>query len=498
MSVSRDIPVTKLEIEAESLHLVAASDTSHTYIPPEPSDAVKALPFKMLRKATVHVPALLPLDETSRDASKNSGADFSSQALSVHPAEFARIIGNSVSDFYSKASLTYAVVLEHSKAGIYPYDRYLTLGSNSMAVVNTPQFQDTQECVVWCTNLYLALNRHPRVLAAVEAAIYKYGMGSGTSAVSGGFSALHKKLEFRLASFLGKEDAILFATGFTANLGVISSIATPRDIVFFDKECHSSIIDGIRLSGASFRSFRNNDHLHLESLLSKLEDGKYENVFVLTESVFGMTGELAPINEYCKLKKKYKFYLFVDEAHSFGFYGKNGRGVCDYLNCAQDVDFIMATLSKATGSVGGFVACKKVFTAYLRISSNAYLFQATIPPTDIAAVLESLNIIESEPALIEKLWDNTALLRTGFIELGFDVGNGSSPVIPIYIKQDNILADMCKFLYERGIYTNWIAYPAVKKGHGRLRFIASAGHTEIQILRTLEVLKEAADYYGIT
>ncbi|NBV83786.1 pyridoxal phosphate-dependent aminotransferase family protein [bacterium] len=415
-----------------------------------------------------------------------------------HPAEVARNATKwGIRRFEDKATLTQQAVTYQTHNGTYPYDRYLTNGSNFISKVETPRANDTNDCIVWCTNLYLGLNRNPQIIEAVKAQISTYGTGCGTSAVSGGFSSRHKELEHEIAKWVGKEDAILFSTGFTANLGAISTIATPNDLIIFDKECHSSIIDGIKLSGAHFKTFRNNDAQHLTAILEKVKPNEYDNIFVVTEAVFGMTGEEAPISEYCKLKSQFTFLLYVDEAHSLGIYGKTGSGYCVHTGCSQDVDFIMGTLSKATASVGGFIACRADFAAFLRISSNPYMFQACLPPGDVIAALEAIKIIQQTPSLQDRLWHNTNRFRNGLIQSGFNVGHGTSPVVPLFIEQDDILANVCKFLYSHGVYTNWIAYPAVRKNSGRLRFIVSAGHTEAQIDTTLEVLKKADKEFKI-
>lgn len=425
-------------------------------------------------------------------------SEFIEASKNLHAANIARNLEHAgITNLDEKAYLTYLTITAQNMLDLYPYDRFLKFGSNFQSIVETAETKKKRKCVVWCTNLYLGLNRHPKILSAVKKNVSKYGVGCGTSAVSGGFCSLHKKLEKELANFMGKEDVILFPTGFTTNIGAISAIVSASDLILFDKECHASIINGILLTKAEFRSFRNNDPAHLEKILKKLDRKKYHNVFVIIESVYGMSGSEAPIVEYCRLKKGYGFYLFVDEAHSFGFYGKNGKGYCESKNCLENVDFFMSTLSKATASIGGFIACRKEYSSYMRVSSSAYMFQASMPPMDVIANLEALKIIRKNKHIRKKLWDNANFFRASVKALGFDVRDSKSPIVPIYISEEEKLAEMCKYLYKNGIYTNWISYPAVKKGEGRLRFIVSAGHAKTQIKKTLKILKQAGKKIGI-
>ncbi len=429
--------------------------------------------------------------ETFKIIKKNNIKYLKKLAQNIHPLSIARNLKQyNITNFDQKTNFTYEITQLQKKLEIYTLDRFLKNGSNFSASIMTPNKSNENECIIWCTNLYLGLNRHPQVLENAKKIIDINGVGCGTSAVSGGFSSLHNQLESEFARFFNKEAAILFPTGFTTNLGVISAIADKHDLIIFDKECHSSIIEGVKLSGTNFRTFKNNDANSLEQILKRIPSGQYENIFVITESVYGMSGEEAPLKEYCKLKEKYKFYLYVDEAHSFGFYGEKGNGLSAHLGCLDQVDFIMTTLSKAIGSIGGIIACKKEYATFIRHTANSYLFQASLPSADITACLEALNIIQKDKKLKQKLWSNTNKFRNSIKNLGFNVGKSSSPIVPIYIDNEQDLATMCKELFKNGVFTNWISYPAVKKGKGRLRFIVSAGHTEKQINFTIDKIEK--------
>lgn len=383
-----------------------------------------------------------------------------------------------------------------NREGVFPYDRFTEHGSSAEAVILNEHEPSSRPCILWCVNHYLGLNRNPRVLEKTGKILAEFGTGSGTSAVSGGMSSLHKKIESRIGEMLGKEKVLLFPTGYTANLGALSSLPGKNDLILFDHECHASIIDGCRLSGRKWLAFRHNDLANLEAKLVEMR-GKFENILVVVESAYSMSGDLSPIREIVELKKKHGFYLYVDEAHTFGFYGEGGRGYCFEQGVLEDVDFFMSTLSKATASLGGFIAAKRKFCTILQCSSNPYLFQACITPADAAAVLACLDEIQMDPAHASTLHGNAAYFRKGLTGAGFDLGTSRSPIIPIYVRDSTTLQAFGKDLYERGIFSVSVGFPAVKLNQGRVRFIVNASHTRDQIDRTLSVLTEAGRKYGL-
>lgn len=379
---------------------------------------------------------------------------------------------------------------------LWSYDRFTEFGSATASKVITEYSNEVQECILWSLNHYLGLNRHPRVLAKVKAAVDTYGTGCGTSAVSGGMSALHKEIEARIGKLLGKEKVLLYPTGYTTNLGAIASLVGKKDLILFDHESHASIIDGSRLSKKDWLAFRHNDVEDLERKLVRMQP-KYENIFVVVESAYSMSGDLAPLKEIAALKRKHKFLLYVDEAHSFGIYGPKGQGYCYDQGVMDDVDFIMSTLSKATASIGGFLAADRKFCTLMQVHANAYLFQACLSPIDAAAVLASLDEIEGDPSLRADLHEKAAYFRNSLKEAGFDLGHSRSPIIPIYIPDLSKLYNFNRELYSQGIFSVAVAYPAVKLTEGRIRFIVNASHTRQQLDTTLDVLKDLGRKYGI-
>lgn len=387
-------------------------------------------------------------------------------------------------------------IAAQERDGIFPYNRFMKSGSRVVSAVVSNNSTERKDCIVWSSNHYLGLNRHPDVIRYAVKILQENGTGCGTSAVSGGFSSVHKELERELASLCGKPEAVLFATGYTTNLGTISSLAGKGDLILIDRDSHASIIDGSIMSKADLRIFKHNDPSHLEKLLKSAQGKRYNNVFVITESVFSMTGEEAPLLDYCRLKEKYGFILYVDEAHSFGFYGNKGAGLCDRIGCSGKVDFFMSTLSKATASVGGFIGSEKHYCSYLRVNSNPYLFQACLTPADAAVSVAALRVIRNDDSIAERLWNNTHLFRRLLAENGFVV-KGTSPIVPLFVSDETKLSVLCKRLFENNIFTNWVSYPVVPRKKGRLRFLVTASHTEEQIDRTAFVLSKLSDEIGI-
>jgi len=389
--------------------------------------------------------------------------------------------------------------LKHLQAenGTWCYDIFTENGSDSSGTVVNHITGHTTDCVIWPINHYLGLNRHPSVIAAAKDALNNYGAGCGTSGMSGGHNRLHKSLEEKLAKSLGKESTLLFSTGYSANVGALAGLAKgANNLILIDRDAHASLIDGCKLAGCKYLPFKHNS---IEDVQRKLEkySQKFNNVFVVVESVYSMTGNHAPLLEIARLREQYGFMLFVDEAHAFGIYGISGGGRCHELGISEQVDFVMTTLSKATGSIGGVVATSKEFKTLLQVSANAYLFQAALPPADTAAVLAALEIIESDSSIVKSLWHKTRLFRTALKDMGFDIGTGLSPIVPLYVRDSDILMSMGRELLEYGVFTTSVSYPAVHHKEVRFRFIMNASHTEEEIDKTLTVLRHLGKKYQL-
>lgn len=390
----------------------------------------------------------------------------------------------------------YHHVNEQIRHGVYSNDRYTELGSDVAGTIVSESSNSKNECILWCINHYLGLNRNQNVINKVCEAVQKFGTGCGTSAISGGMSSLHKAVELKLKNLIGKESVMLFPTGYTANLGFLSAFPGQNDLILFDRESHASLIDGIKMSGKKWIPFKHNN---VNDLLAKLQkySSNYENIFVVVESAYSMSGDLAPLQEIIELKQKHKFFLYVDEAHTFGIYGKNGSGYCNELGIVDQVDFIAATLSKATASIGGFIATKSKYIPLLQWRANTYVFQACLTPPDAAAILASLEEIENNPQIIEQLHQNNRYMRKRLTSIGFNLGTSLSPIIPIFMSDEAKMLSFNKELFARGIFSVTLFYPIVKPKEGRIRLILSAAHTREQIDKTVDTLHELAIKYDI-
>lgn len=373
------------------------------------------------------------------------------------------------------------------KSNLCSYNRYLKNSSDARAQVCSSSDCMPNNCSIWSINHYLGLNRHPYVINKAKESLDIYGTGCGTSAMSGGHSHLHKDLQKRLAKIFGKEECLLFSTGFTANASTIATLCKGSEtIILIDRDCHASIVEGCKSSGSRFLPFKHNSVTDLENKLKRYST-KHINTLVVVESAYSMEGDIAPLEKMLELKAKYNFLFYVDEAHSFGFYGKDGAGLCNELGVTDRVDFIMTTLSKSTASIGGVIATSKEFASLLKWS-NAYLFQAAIPPADAVVVDACLDLIQNDSGLIQSLWDKTHYLRNKLIDIGLDVGNSESPIVPVYVRDPQILKKMETELFEQGIFTVAITYPAVKATEVRFRFIVNNSHTIQEIDNLVSIL----------
>ncbi|UQA58426.1 amino acid adenylation domain-containing protein [Polyangium aurulentum] len=424
----------------------------------------------------------------ARGGASDTLGRFQAQMQSSHPPFLAAKAPSwSATD---KGTLVRELKRLVSRAGRDPYSKLLRTGSAHRGVVANADTEEEREAIVWTTNLYLGLNRDPEVIAEARSALERLGAGMGTSAAASGLTDLHLEFERAFAELVGKPAACLFPTGFTANVGVVASLLGENDVVVMDQLCHASIVDGARLSGATMRTFRHNDPSDLESVLASVAS-PYRTVLVVLESVYSMGEGAAPVSDIVLTAKKYDALVLVDEAHSFGFYGPRGAGLCASQGVADKVDFIMTTLSKSLGSLGGVVAAREEHIALLKSSARAYIFQAAVSPADIAAALAALRRLSADDALRERLWGTTAYMRKRFSEAGYDLGTGDGPIVTPHFADKDKLYAIVRGLYERGVHTSAVTYPIVESGRGRLRFICSASHTREDVDRTLEALIDA-------
>lgn len=358
-------------------------------------------------------------------------------------------------------------------AGIYPYFRAISSEQDTEVLING------KKVLMFGSNCYTGLVNHPKIKEAAIDAIKKYGTGCAGSPFLNGTLDIHKQLEARLAAYVGKEDAMIYSTGFEVNLGVVSCLTGREDYILWDEQDHASIIEGRRLSFSNSLKYKHNDMESLENQLKKCAPDKVK--LIVTDGVFSMEGDVAKLPEIVALAKKYDASVMVDEAHGIGVFGKGGRGTCDHFGVTKDVDLIMGTFSKSFASLGGFIACDKEITNFLRHHSRSYIFTASITPASTAAVSAALDIMESEPERQENLWKVTDYALQGFKNMGCEIGHTETPIIPLYIRDNNLTFLITHELFEEGIFVNPVVSPAVAPNDTLIRFSLMATHTVDQV-----------------
>ena len=343
----------------------------------------------------------------------------------------------------------------------------------------------------FCSNNYLGLANNPLVIKAVKDAVEKYGWGAGASRLVSGNMRMHEALEDEISRFKGKEASIVFPTGYMANLGTISSLVSKGDLAICDKLNHASIIDGCRLSGADFRVYPHCDMEKLENILKK--STKYPRKLIVTDTVFSMDGDIAPLPDIVRIAHKYKAMVMVDEAHGTGVFGKKGRGVVEHFKLSKKVDIVMGTLSKAVGSLGGYVSGDTDLINYLRNKARPFMYTTALPPAVCAASIAGIKLIRKDPSLRESLWCNVRFLKEKLESLSLKVIPSESPIIPILIGDAKKAVDVSKFLYKKGILIPAIRPPTVPAKSSRLRMTVMSTHTKKDLERLLEVLSDVQD-----
>jgi len=374
-------------------------------------------------------------------------------------------------------------------AGIYPYFRAISSEQDTEVLMNG------KKVLMFGSNSYMGLTNDPRVIEAAVAATKKYGTGLAGSPFLNGTLDIHKQLEARLAEYVGKEDAMLYSTGFGVNLGVVSTLTGREDYIILDEQDHASIIEGRRLSFSNYLKYKHNDMASLEDQLKKCDPSKVK--LIVTDSVFSMEGDVANLPEITRLAKKYNATVMVDEAHGIGVFGEGGRGVCNHYGVVNDVDLIMGTFSKSFASLGGFIATDKEITNFLRHHSRSYIFTASITPASVAAVNASLDIILSEPERRQHLWDITHFALEAFRQMGCEIGHTSTPIIPLFIRDDYKTFRVTRDLLDEGVFVNPVVSPAVAPKDTLIRYSLMATHTKEQVTRSLEAIEKVFRRNGI-
>lgn len=374
-------------------------------------------------------------------------------------------------------------------AGIYPYFRKIESEQDTEVIING------KKVLMFGSNSYMGLTNHPKVKEAAIEATKKYGTGLAGSPFLNGTLDIHKELEQKLAAFVGKEDAMLYSSGFEVNLGVVSTLTGRNDSIILDEQDHASIIEGRRLSFSKALKYKHNDMVSLEEQLKKCSPEEIK--LIVTDGVFSMEGDVANLPEIVRLAKQYNATVMVDEAHSIGVFGRQGRGTCDHFGVTDDVDLIMGTFSKSFASLGGFIACDKTITNFLRHHSRSYIFTASITPASTAAASAALDIMMNEPERMEHLWEITHYALDGFRNMGCEIGNTSTPIIPLYIRDNNLTFMITRELSDEGIFVNPVVSPAVAPHDTLIRFSLMATHTKEQVTIALETIQKIFRKYNL-
>ncbi len=345
------------------------------------------------------------------------------------------------------------------------------------------------------SNNYLGLCADPRLKEAAIKAIEKFGAGTGGTRILSGTQELHNELETKLAAFKGTEDAVVFSSGFMANFGTISALASKGDVIINDEKNHASIIDGCKISGATTRFYKHNDLSKLEKLLESYQN--VEGKMVIVDGVFSMDGDIAKLPQIYELSKKHHALLMVDDAHATGVLGKNGRGTAEHYGLLGKIGLESGTMSKSLGGVGGFIGgCKEIIT-FLKHTARAFIYTTSIPASAAAAVIKALEILKAEPQLRTQLFENVRIISKGLIEMGYDIGNSETPIIPILIKDDALTFKAASMLDEEGIFANPVIYPAVKKRDARIRISVMASHSSVDLETALQAFKKVGKKLNI-
>src|SRR5688500_18557501 len=347
---------------------------------------------------------------------------------------------------------------------------------------------DHKSVVNLSSNNYLGLTTHPKLIKAAAEAVQKYGVGSGAVRTISGTMEMHMELERRLAKFKHVESVVVFQSGFAANAGTVAAVLTKDDVIISDELNHASIIDGARLSKATIKVFPHKDVDAARKIIKDLPADQKK--ILITDGVFSMDGDLGSVPELSALAEEYGAIMMVDDAHASGVFGKNGSGTVDHFKCHGRVDIQVGTLSKAIGVLGGYVSGSRNLIEFLYHRARPFLFSTSHPPAVTAACLAALDILETEPQWVEKLWDNTRFFKAGLDKLGVNTGLSQSPITPVIVGQAATAAKMSDALFERGVFAQSIGFPTVARDKARLRTIVAATHTK-------EDLQYALDAFGV-
>lgn len=371
---------------------------------------------------------------------------------------------------------------------------------NKIRTLSSPQgawlVVDGKRVLNFCSNNYLGLANHPKLVSAAKKAIDDFGVGPGAVRSIAGTMDLHLELEKRLATFKGVEACISFQSGFMANLATIPCLVGKGDAIISDELNHASIIDGSRLSGATILRYNHTDAKHLESQIKTNQD-KFRRMLVITDGVFSMDGDMAPLDNIYEITNKYDVMLMVDDAHGEGVVGKGGRGIVDHFNLHGKVDVEVGTMSKAFGVMGGMVAGKSIIIEWLRQRGRPFLFSSAATPADVAACLAAVDVLEQSTELVDKLWQNGNYFKSEMKKLGFDTGLSQTPITPVMLGDAILAREFSRELYEEGVFAMALGFPTVPLGKARIRVMISATHSKEDLDLSLQAFAKVGKKLGV-
>lgn len=389
----------------------------------------------------------------------------------------------------SALDFLYDEIEQLKRDGVFRLPRVLEGAQEPRAVF------DGREIINLSSNNYLGLANHPRLREAAKVAVERYGAGSASVRTIAGTMSLHTELERRLAAFKRTEAALVYQSGFTANSGTVSALLGREDVIISDELNHASIIDGARLSRATIKVYPHKDVAAMKQLLEESKGAR--RILVITDGVFSMDGDIAPLPDIVEVAKQHNAIVMVDDAHASGVLGENGRGTVDHFGLHGQVDIQIGTLSKAIGVLGGYVAGSRVLIEYLIQRARPFLFSTSHPPAVTAACLAALDLLESDPSLVQRLWDNARYFRDGLAGLGFDVSGSETPIIPVIVGEGRKAMELSDRLFEEGVFAQGIAYPTVPRGKARVRTIVTAAHTRDDLDQALEAFAKVGRELGV-
>lgn len=373
---------------------------------------------------------------------------------------------------------------------LYPFFR--SIGDSEGTVVQV----DGKDQIMIGSNNYLGLTHHPHVIESAIKAIEKYGTGCTGSRFLNGNLSIHEELEERLAKYIGHEKALVFSTGMQTNLGSLAAVCGPKDCMLFDSENHASLIDASRLAlGPTFK-YKHNNMESLEQVLAE-NVNRFKNVWIVTDGVFSMTGELAKLPEVVELAEKYGAHVYNDDAHGIGVMGSQGRGTLTHFDLVDRVELNMGTFSKSFASIGGVISGSADMIDYIKHTARSFMFSASMAPSAVATVTACLDVIESDMTLHDRLWANVDMMRRGFKEIGFYTYNSQTPIIPIFIGDEMKALSVTNFLKENGVFATPVLPPAVPQGEALIRTSYMASHSTEELTKVLEVMEKAKKEFDI-